>query len=189
MGFLTVLIIWVVLAIVGYAVVRVGASDAASPQYFDGFWNGEKADFRVVTIVVGDQPDDMKSHFQKFHPDKKQYLWFVPFLGEQRQAVEVVYAGQTFYMDNEDGTGLYKVTGGKGSPTCGHATIYPAEILHEVAPDKWIQTSDLAKMVNRNRIDLGWMAIDPIGYSNHRKQMQKIEAAIRRNRSIFQKAN
>jgi len=141
-------------------------------NYYPGYWNGEaKAKFRVVVVEVGDEPEESKEHFKKFYPNQKKYLWFAPFIGETRQVVEVVYADETFYLDNADGTGIYKVTKGLGSPHCGHSSLYPAKILHEVPKKYWQETSETVRELVHDEINERWMAIDPTGYTGHRKRM------------------
>jgi hypothetical protein len=49
--------------------------------------------------------------------------WFKEFIGQEREAVEVTYYGDVFYLDNEDGSGWAKVTNGHGSPQYGHRSL------------------------------------------------------------------
>lgn len=79
------------------------------------FWNGEPCRAKVVTVVVGKAP--------------RETWWCAKLEGQQRQAVEVEYAGQKFYLDNEDGSGWWKVTQGHGSPFVGHSSI-PVEAVY-----------------------------------------------------------
>ena len=101
------------------------------------FWNGEPCQARRVHVIVADAPE-----FSGY--------WARPLVGEERSAVEVVYGGQTFYLDNEadeasaesrvvtlpggrevkiesvagyDGWAWDKVTKGQGSPGLGHRTL------------------------------------------------------------------
>lgn len=43
--------------------------------------------------------------------------------GSIRLAVEVNYYGEKFFLDNEDGQGLFKVTKGRGSPKWAHSSL------------------------------------------------------------------
>ena len=51
------------------------------------WWNGEPAVARRVVVIVADV------EFPRY--------WARPFVGQERDAVEVVYEGQTFYLDDE----------------------------------------------------------------------------------------
>lgn len=71
-------------------------------------WNGEKARGRRVMVRVG-------------HAER---TWWCAYLeGTERVAVEVTYGDQVFFLDNEDGSGWAKVTGGGGSPRVGHKSL------------------------------------------------------------------
>ena len=67
-----------------------------------GYWNGEPAACRRVTVIVGESLVDT--------------WWCAPLAGQRRAAVEVIYGGRKFFLDNEDGSGWFKVTDGRGSP-------------------------------------------------------------------------
>lgn len=45
--------------------------------------------------------------------------------GERIDVVIVQYFGDTFYLDNQAGTGWCKVTCGHGSPSYGHRNVFP----------------------------------------------------------------
>lgn len=106
-------------------------------------------------------------------------MWFVPFIGETRQVVEVVYNGSTFYLDNADGTGLYKVTVGHGSPQCYHASVYPSEILNVVPREHWQITSKTIRKVVRDEVNERWTQLDPDGYAEHQERMRRLEDSIK----------
>lgn len=82
------------------------------------YWNGERCEARKVTITVADGGHERG--------------WYRPFIGQQRDAVEVTYAGQTFYLDDAElgpdaaGAGWRKVTEGHGGPSWGHRSLYKA---------------------------------------------------------------
>lgn len=104
------------------------------------YWNGEPCEARKVTLVVADVPD-------------AQHFWGRPFVGSRRDAVEVSYGGETFYLDDQAvdeeelpadycefmalyipgweprafpaGRGWRKVTQGHGSPHIGHHSVEP----------------------------------------------------------------
>lgn len=149
----------------------------------DGFWNGEPAKFRVVNIVVGQEPKQNRDHFEKHYPGQKRYMWFVPFIGQTFQAIEITYQGEIWYIDNSNGTGLYKVTKGMGSPSCGHASIYPQTVLDEVHPKDWIDSISKEFADNREK-EIGefWMSIDPENYRKHLEKMKALKEMINKSR-------
>ena len=96
------------------------------------YWNGERCEARIVRVIVAD--DDAKAY------------WARPYVGQEREAVEVVYNGKPFYIDNEAhepsdekrkvlegyglelkpgkaGDGWWKVTVGRGGPRVGHRSL------------------------------------------------------------------
>ena len=80
-------------------------------------WNGEPCEARRVRVVIADAP-----RFPSY--------WARDLVGQEREAVEVVYNGQTFYIDNADGSGWVKVTEGMGSYRWPHRGL---DIEHIVA--------------------------------------------------------
>lgn len=87
------------------------------------FWNGEPTPARKVTLVVADS-------------EAPRY-WARSFVGTRRDAVEIEYGGETFYIDDGEipargmsdtrsaGAGWGKVTIGRGSPRYGHGSLSP----------------------------------------------------------------
>lgn len=76
------------------------------------YWNGERVYGRLVTATVpewreGDAPQ----------------AWWREFSGTQRKAVLLKYYDQTHLLDNEDGSGLRKVTEGHGGPRWPHKDL------------------------------------------------------------------
>jgi hypothetical protein len=92
-------------------------------------WNGtEDITYRIVTVEI--QASRTKTNWQN------------AFVGTKRQAIECKYQNKdkefhTFYLDNEDGSGLSKVLGG-GSPREYHASIDNPVVLEEIPKDKAI---------------------------------------------------
>lgn len=87
------------------------------------FWNGEPTPARRVTIVCADAPE-----FPAY------WARAAEIVGSRRDAVEVSYNGETFYLDDEadpenpesrPGSGWGKVTLGRGSPRYGHRELRP----------------------------------------------------------------
>jgi len=82
------------------------------------FWNGEPCTARKVIVIVGDAP--------------LPTWWCAGLAGQQRKAVEVIYADQPpFYLDNDDGRGWDKVTVGRGSPHYPHSSLPVASVVGE----------------------------------------------------------
>jgi hypothetical protein len=79
------------------------------------YWNGEPCHARRVRVIVGDAP--------------RPTWWCAHLIGEQREAVEVHYHGAIFSLDNADGQGWEKVTGGRGSPGVAHRALPVARVL------------------------------------------------------------
>ena len=101
-------------------------------------WNGEPCEARIVRVIVADN-------------DRLAY-WARPYLGQEREAVEVRYAGTVFYLDNEAhtpqglelevlkrygvpsdpspaGEGWRKVTEHRGGPGAPHRSLEVARVL------------------------------------------------------------
>jgi hypothetical protein len=82
------------------------------------YWNGEPTPARIVRVIVGRSPVDT--------------WWCARLAGTERQAVEVDYNGDKFYLDNEeDGSGWRKVTAGHGSPQWGHSSLPVERVLED----------------------------------------------------------
>jgi hypothetical protein len=76
------------------------------------YWNGEPADCRRVTVIV-----------------RFPLYWARNLVGQERHAVEVNYAGKTFYIDNENGSGWAKVRFAGGGPLAGHSSLQIERIV------------------------------------------------------------
>lgn len=74
------------------------------------YWNGERITCRRVIVIVADAPE-----FPGY--------WARDLVGQERHAVEVVYGGHTFYIDNENGSGWAKVRFAGGGPQVGHSGL------------------------------------------------------------------
>ncbi|MBC9913141.1 hypothetical protein [Chitinophaga varians] len=147
-----------------------------------GYWNGEPARFEVVEITVGDEPEEMKQHFTKQPAfTGKRYLWFVPFIGQKRQAVRVIYKREVFYLDNSDGMGLNKVLNG-GSPRHGHKSIYPGpqSVIRPLPSNEWIHYSYEKYQHVEEEVKAAWIARDPT-YIDHLQQMEILRKSFTRS--------
>ena len=123
--------------------------------YWVGMWNGEKYQCRVVNVKVLDTEDSIHSH-----------PWWKPYVGDTFQAIEVNYYGNQFYISNVDGSGMYKVTAGRGMMTAGHAQFEEVEVLDTVLNQKeWIMEFSMEKSAEvAKKGDAYWMEKDPEHY-------------------------
>lgn len=86
------------------------------------YWNGEPCVARRVLVRVGRSPVST--------------WWCAKLEGTEREAVEVRYGRETFYLDDADGSGWSKVTEGRGSPWCYHASLPVDTVLRTLeAPE------------------------------------------------------
>lgn len=130
-----------------------------------GFWNGEaKAIFTACIVKLQEDPE---------HP----LWWQNAFAGKEWQAIEITYAGQTWRISNEDGTGFQKVTIGMGSPSCGHASFGAHEVL------RYIPREEMTKKINREMVLQNAIAVkeyqkrkDPAEF----EKLQSLEDSMRK---------
>lgn len=83
------------------------------------FWNYEPTPARIVRVIVG--------------KSERPTWWCAELEGTEREAVEVNYHGNKFYLDNEDGQGWAKVTQGRGGPDWGHSSLPVASLVDQIA--------------------------------------------------------
>ena len=88
---------------------QVQISSKPPKQTHPTYWNGEPCEARICRVIVGKA--------------EKSTYWYADLEGTEREAVEVIYGDQTFYIDNEDQSGILKVTLGKGSPQKPHSSL------------------------------------------------------------------
>lgn len=88
------------------------ARPGPNPPPLRTYWNGEPADCRRVRVLVAPSSG-----------------WAAEFVGTTRNAVEVRYFDEPFYIDDEDGSGWFKVTTGWGGPGWGHRSLSVSEVL------------------------------------------------------------
>lgn len=85
----------------------------------NGYWNGLPTKIRKVTGVVKDWDFDLDP----------PHAWWRRICGETVDAVEVCLdgvnfgGGHIFLYDEDESSGWYKVTEGRGSPRFGHAEL------------------------------------------------------------------
>ena len=88
-----------------------------------GYWNGLPTEIRLVTGLVPE-------HGAEDPP----LAWWKELSGQRIEAVEVVldgvnHGGGVSYLDNRDGSGLRKVTEGRGSPRWPHANVPLVDVM------------------------------------------------------------
>lgn len=120
-------------------------------------WNGEPCEARRLTAIVADN-----TAFPGY--------WARHLVGTRRDVVEVVYGGETFYLDDEAGEGWNKVTHG-GSPRWGHSNISidPDSIQArgdgQADPDKLCPHENTEAWVNIVRLTASEDDPTPVGFS------------------------
>jgi hypothetical protein len=72
-------------------------------------WNGEPAAAETGTVIIGKA--------------ERPTWWCAKLEGQRRKCVRVTYRGQTFFLDDEDGSGSRKVFEEGGGPKSYHASI------------------------------------------------------------------
>lgn len=82
------------------------------------FWNGERIRCRRVVVIVADA--------------ESPAYWARKYVGQERHAVEVIYGGHTFYIDNENGSGWSKVRFAGGGPQAGHGSLAIERVVSDV---------------------------------------------------------
>ena len=82
------------------------------------YWNGEPAECKRVTVIVGHAPAEM---------------WCAGLAGTRRKAVRVEAEREPFYLDDEDGSGWRKVTEGRGSHRWPHNSLVVEHEVHDGA--------------------------------------------------------
>ncbi|MFI1535511.1 hypothetical protein [Streptomyces anandii] len=123
----------------------------------DTRWNGEPCQALRITAIVADN-----SAFPLY--------WARHLVGTRRKIVQVEYGGETFYLDDEDGSGWNKVTHG-GSPHWTHSsiTVDPDSIQprhqHYADPDQPCPHEDFHAVVQVDRITASDDDPTVIGYS------------------------
>lgn len=134
---------------------------ASERQYFDAlkklpktFWNGVPCKVEFVWV--------------KILPEKREgtkMMWYLPLAGTERQALAVIQKGYRFLIDNHDGQGFAKVTGGNGMWTSGHRSYGAIEEIGRVSPDLWVLSFDKLKHDETEKIvNEYWSKEDPEGF-------------------------
>lgn len=72
-------------------------------------WNGEPCQAEVGTAIVGKSP--------------RPTWWCAGMEGRRRKCVRVCYQGETFYLDDEDWSGSFKIFVAGGDPFTGHKSL------------------------------------------------------------------
>lgn len=153
-------------------------------------WNGEPCQARRVTAIVTDD-------------ERFPMYWARHLVGTRRKAVEVEYSGETFYLDDEDGSGWNKVTHG-GSPHWAHSslTIGPDSIQDRTATpepgqqpsiDQYARLQDQLANACELVLNMHQAAVGDTGGGEHsvvqditdlRTRAERAEAAVERVRAL-----
>lgn len=70
--------------------------------------------------------------------EKPPMHWQNAFAGEERQVVKITHGDYSFYIDNEDGSGLHKISRG-GGPDSYSAHIEGFDIIRDLPEQEWNQ--------------------------------------------------
>jgi len=107
--------------------------------------------------------------------------WQNCFAGQDRQVVKVVCKdGYTFYMDNQDGSGLLKISK-KGGPDSYHASINEHEFIRELNENEWQQFDLLLHKKHRQECD-DWQKKN---FPNDYKKIEALKQSILDMRSKY----
>jgi hypothetical protein len=136
-------------------------------------WDGQPIKCRVVTITVADD-----------HQFK--YYWARPYVGQQRQVLEVQSAESTFYIDNEGGSGIYKVVGGAHMGK-GHRSLKPEPYtaIREVDEDKIIYPTPEVYQAANDKIEADCASFFGPEYVEQHKRMLETFAAFKQGKFNF----
>lgn len=128
-----------------------------------GFWNGEHTATFTACIV--------KPHFNS----EKPMYWHNVFAGEERQGIEITYAGQTWVIDNETGDGYYKVAIGMGSPQCGHKSYSDFDFVRYIPKEEMlIAYSPMAAKIEQDRINEYQKTNYPIEFAENQRLLESL---------------
>lgn len=115
----------------------------------NGYWNGEPAIYTACVVQI-------------VRNDASPMHWYNAFVGTYRQAIQISQNGHSFVIDNETGTGHYKVTKGMGSPGCGHADSAPCLFISYIDKQFWVDEINEAKIkIERIEVDAYQQATNP----------------------------
>lgn len=114
------------------------------------WWNGLPVHVECLMVQITENPET-------------NTYWALPFIGQFRQALKITLAGHPpFFIDNEDGTGLIKITHGKGAQNLFHRGIVNPIEHYIVFEGYWNQFSlekyneierQISKYIKENRPD------------------------------------
>ena len=111
----------------------------------DGFWMGRPVKYSVILVEVTNMLGGVKH-------------WAKLFVGDKRQSVKVEMSGcRPFYLDNEDGTGLYTVKREKVKKPV-HRNLGEPKEIEEVPKDKWIKKINATKTKEINKASSDYWA-------------------------------
>lgn len=129
-----------------------------------GKWNyTEDIEYKVVIVKLHAVPNT-PMHWQN------------AFAGQERQAVHIIGPRkEVFLIDNQDGSGLLKVTNG-GGPEFYHASIDEHEYIKDLPEDAW-QAPDPNLFAENRRIAREYQRkADPEGFEKLELLLKKARA-------------
>lgn len=133
-----------------------------------GNWNyTEPILYTVVQVLIGEV-------------DSKPMHWQNAFAGELRQAVKIsAENGYTFYIDNEDGSGLLKIQRGGGPDSYSAHLDVHFKVIRELPEIEW-QHFDLEKHKAKiNSVDLYQQEKNPIEFERLQSLLQMAKGLYR----------
>lgn len=128
------------------------------------YWNGIPVRFDVVRIKILETESD---------PIKMP--WYKAFEGQERQAILVHTEGNSFLIDNEDGSGWVKMVNGGGmwSP---HRSFGNTEEIGFVHPMHWNKFLDHGKKGLTEKVESDyWKEHNPEGWAEHQNFLRMFQ--------------
>ena len=132
-----------------------------------GYWNGEPALFSACKVIL------KECELTPLH-------WQNAFVGKERECIEVIYNNESFLIDNENGTGFYKVTQGMGSPNVGHSSIADHVMLD------YIDVKTCVRVIKHHMIDVHFQIVDAYQKAKNPAEYERMQA-IKKHMESFQK--
>lgn len=135
----------------------------------NGYWNGEPATYTACVVQI-------------VRNDASPMHWYNAFVGTYRQAIQISQNGHSFVIDNETGTGQYKVTKGMGSPGCGHADLGPYLFISYIDKQYWHDS------VNEDNIRFERTVIDAYQQATSPQEFERLQK-LTAHMALFRIAN
>lgn len=146
-------------------------------QIYQAHWAGEPCNYACVVVKVLPIPPELLKQGQKYH-----LHWSEAFVGELRQAVMIhpPHDRGDFYIDNDDGLGMFKIMHGGKAPYVHRDLPFVEQIKVINSESRWrmVQNWKRYQAIQR-KAERYWSKTDPEGF----KKMKAIEAVIKRRLS------